>query len=135
MGIKRRASGEELVLVRDFRPRVGQLDDPATTFPVHVPSSAEVHRSDLPELPHRASTRLDPYGPEVAREILKTTASNRNALRKVYISRSIRRDMAAWATSSSLLPYRVQPEQLYYTSVASTLGIVESVVKDIQQQS
>jgi hypothetical protein len=128
-GKKASQSGEELVLVRDFRPRVDSTS-PATTFPFMlrrqrkfiVPIYPSYHTELLPDSILRTESPED----------FEDNRSNRNALRKVYISRSLRSDMAR---GDIIVFYRTASGgAAYYTSVATTLGIVESVVKDIKSE-
>ena len=128
-GKKVSQSGEELVLVRDFRPRADRMN-PATTFPFMsrrqrkfiVPIYPSYHTELLPDSILRTESPED----------FEDNRSNRNALRKVYISRSIRRDMAR---GDIVIFYRTASGgAAHYTSVATTLGIVESVVKDITSE-
>ena len=126
-GTKEGPNGEELVLVRDFSPRADPRS-PALTFPYMlagqrkfiVPIYPSYHTELLPDSILRNE---DP-------ENYEGNKPNRNALRKVYISRSIRRDMKP---GDIIVFYRTKTPgtMAYYTSVATTLGIVERVVTSI----
>jgi hypothetical protein len=63
-------------------------------------------------------------------EDFEDNRSNRNALRKVYISRSIRSDM----TSGDIVVFyrTASGGPAHHTSVATTLGIIQSVTTDVQ---
>ena len=91
-GTKESPGGKEVVLVRDFKPQVNHAD-PRKTFP-YVASSARKfivpiypkYHSDL--LPDSVLRTEDP-------EDYADSKSHRNALSKVYISRSVERSMRA----------------------------------------
>lgn len=126
-GIKRSASGEELVLVRDFRPAV-DVNNPASTFPYMSRRQRKFIVAIYPS--YHTELLTDSILRTEAPEDFEDNRANRNALRKVYISRSLRSDMAS---GDIIVFYRTASGgPAYYTSVATTLGIVESVVKDIQ---
>ena len=126
-GTKTSASGEESVLVRDFGPAADPAN-PMLTFPYMsnrqrkylVPIWPEYHTELLPDSILRTE---DP-------ENFEGNKPNRNAIRKVYISRSYRRDMKA---GDILVFYRSAPKgkTAFYHSVVTTLGIVEKVVTGI----
>ena len=125
-GVKRSSSGEELVLVRNFKP-VADAAHPVATYPYIskrqrkfiVPIYPEYHTELLPD------------------SILRTEAPDnyihnrpyRNAIRKVYISRSRRKDLAP---GDIVIFYRTASGgSAHHTSVATTIGIVESVVTPV----
>jgi predicted nucleic acid-binding protein len=125
-GLKLTGSGEELVYVRDFSPRANP-DDPALTYPF---MSRRPHKFIVPIYPEY-HTELFPDS------ILKTESPadfvenrpNRNAIRKVYISRSIQRDLHA---GDIIVFYRTKcGGPAHYTAVTTTIGIVEEVIFDI----
>jgi predicted nucleic acid-binding protein len=129
-GTKRSSSGEEMVFVRDFRPMFDEAM-PMRTFPYTSRRKRKFIVAIYPEY----HTELLPDS------ILKTESPddfvenrpNRNALRKVYISRSIRRDMTA---GDIIVFYRTASGgPAHHTSVATTLGIVESVVTGITTEA
>ncbi len=117
-GIKRTESGEEEVYVRDFKP-MASLDDPKSTFP-YMSSDSNIYIVPIYPAYH---TELFPDS------ILKTESPLdfienepfRNAISKVYISRSINRDLKP---GDIIVFYRTGG---YYKSVITTLGIVESI--------
>jgi hypothetical protein len=126
-GCKTSKSGEEIVLVRDFSPRADPAH-PALTFPymsrrqrkLIVPIYPGYHTELLPD------SILKTENPED----FEDNRSNRNALRKVYISRSIRSDMAS---GDIVVFYRTASGgPAHYTSVATTLGIIQSVVTGVR---
>lgn len=120
-------NGAEQVYVRDFHPRV-DLDDPRGTFP-YILSSAR--KFVVPIYPS--------YHTELLPDSILNTESpadfvdnkpNRNALSKVYISRSYERDLRA---GDVIVFYRTADGgPAWYTSVATTIGVVESVVDRIR---
>jgi predicted nucleic acid-binding protein len=125
-GLKHSASGDELVFVRDFRPLIN-LPDPRRTYPYF---SKRVRKFIVPIYP-AYHTELFPDS------ILRTESPtdyvenkpNRNAISKVYISRSIERDLAP---GDIVVFYRTKYNgPAYYTSVATTIGIVQSVITEI----
>lgn len=125
-GKKVSISGEEEVYVRDFSRRV-MLDTPAQTLPF---ISANSRKFIVPIYPEY-HTELFPDS------ILRTESPddyvenkpNRNALRKVYISRSFERNL----TSGDIIVFyrTASGGPAHYTSVATTIGVVESVVTNL----
>ena len=122
-GIKRSESGEEDVYVRDFKP-MASLDDPKSTFP-YMSSTAKIHIVPIYPAYH---TELFPDS------ILKTESPLdfienepfRNAISKVYISRSFNRELKP---GDIIVFYRTGG---FYKSVITTLSIVESIHTDIK---
>ena len=117
----------EKVYVRDFRPRV-DADDPQRTFPY---ISASAQKFVVPIWPA--------YHTELLPDSILNTESpndfvenkpNRNALRKVYISRSFERDLHA---GDIIVFYRTKSADgpAWYTSVATTIGVVQDVIDHI----
>ena len=119
-------NGED-VYVRDFRPRVNP-QDPRITFP-YIAASARKFVVPIYPAYH---TELLPDS------ILKTESPQkyednkpyRNALSKVYISRSIERDLRA---GDVIVFYRTKSDDgpAWYTSVATTIGVVQEVIDNI----
>ena len=129
-GIKRSSSGEELVLVRDFRPRV-DVNSPATTFPYMSRRQRKFIVAIYPT--YHTELLTDSILRTEAPEDFEDNRANRNALRKVYISRSIRSDMVS---GDIIVFYRTASGgAAYYTSVVTTLGVVENVIKDIRSEA
>lgn len=125
-GTKKSRSGSEVVLVRDFTPQVN-FDDPRKTFPFMSMSARKFivpiwpkYHSDL--LPDSHLNTEDP-------ENYTDSKSHRNALSKVYISRSFERSMRP---GDAVVFYRTKSDgPAYYTSVATTIGIAQNVVTGI----
>lgn len=129
-GLKRTKSGEESVYVRDFSPRANP-EKPAQTYPF---ISRRQRKFIVPIYP-KYHTELFPdsiLNTESPDEFVENRP-NRNAIRKVYISRSIRRDLHA---GDIIVFYRTMSRwPAHYTAVATTLGVVEKVVLDISSLS
>jgi predicted nucleic acid-binding protein len=125
-GFKHSVSGEEQVLVRDFTPKADAIH-PTAQYPYMskqqrkfiVPIYPEYHTELLPD------SILRTESPENFVE----NRPNRNAIRKVYISRSIQRDMTP---GDIIIFYRTASGgHAHHTSVATTLGVVENVITAI----
>lgn len=125
-GIKGNDADPELVYVRDFRPAVDP-DDPRRTYPY---VAANVRTFVVPIYPA--------YHTELLPDSILNTESpkdfednrpNRNALSKVYISRSYERGMKP---GDIIVFYRTASGGAgWYTSVATTIGVVQEVIADI----
>lgn len=125
-GTKHSNAGDELVYVRDFMPRV-DIVHPNLTYPFIprstrkfiVPIWPEYHTELFPDSILRTESPND----------FIESRPNRNAISKVYISRSIERSLK---TGDIIVFYRTQSGgKAYYTSVTTTIGIVQNVVKNI----
>lgn len=128
-GIKNSASGDELVLVRDFGKAFNLLN-PKLTFPYFstdsnafiVPIYGKYHTDLFPDSILRTESPDDfvenePY---------------RNSISKVYVSRSYEKGLKRGDT---IVFYRTgDTAPKLYTSVITTIGIVESVNTDIKSQ-
>lgn len=125
-GTKTTNAGTENVYVRDFRPAVDP-DDPRRTFP-YVAASARkfivpiypaYHTELLPD------SILNSESPEDFVE----NKPNRNALSKVYICRSYERGLKP---GDIIVFYRTADGgPAYYTSVATSIGVVQEVIDNI----
>ena len=128
-GRKLTSSGYELVYIRNFAPAFS-FENPRLTFPF---------------IPLNSNIFLVPIYPEYHTELLPdsmlTTESpfnfienepHRNAISKVYISRSINRDVKK---GDVLIFYRTAERgSAYYTSVITTIGIVENKIVNITDE-
>ncbi len=122
-GTKTSSSGEELVYVRDFSKSF-DVSNPKFTFPYFslnsdaylVPIYPDYHTSLFPD------SILNTESPDDFVE----NEPFRNALSKVYVSRSVTRNLKCGDT---IVFYRTGG---YYKSVVTTVGIVESVITDIK---
>jgi hypothetical protein len=122
-GMKINSYGSETVFVRDMTPRF-DASDPKITFPYVslssrafiVPIYPKYHTSLLPDSILRTESPADFVEQE----------PHRNAIRKVYVSRSIFRSLHRGDT---IIFYRTGG---YYQGVATTLGIVDGVYVNIR---
>jgi len=123
-GEKETKNGLERVLVRDFSKRV--RDKPRECFPF---------------IKRNARVFINPIKPEYHTELFPDSYLNnesplnyvenephRNALKKVYISRSYFKDLKS---GDIILFYRTGG---YHESVISTIGVVESVITNIKSE-
>jgi hypothetical protein len=118
--------GTEQVYLRDFKPQA-DAGDPKRTFPYIAASARKWIVPVYPEyhtelLPDSILKTEDP-------EDFEDNKPNRNALSKVYICRSIERALHA---GDVIVFYRTQSGGPgYYTSVATTIGVVQEVIDNI----
>lgn len=125
-GIKANAGGGEAVYVRDMTPRI-DAKDPLVTFPYIsrlsrafiVPIYPEYHTSLLPDSILKTESPADFVEQE----------PHRNAIRKVYVGRSIFRELQKGDT---IVFYRTGG---YYKGVVTTLGIVDGVYRHIRDEA
>jgi hypothetical protein len=125
-GRKLNAYGQEEVYVRDMTPRF-EGEDPKLSFPYVsrfarafiVPIYPEYHTSLLPDSILKTESPADFIEQE----------PHRNAIRKVYVSRSIFRNLKRGDT---VVFYRTGG---YYKGVATTLGIVDGVYRNIKDEA
>ncbi len=124
-GSKRGPGGEELVYVRSFA-NAANRQHPKLTFPFFSTAGRIFIVSIYPKY----HTELFPDS------ILQTESPtnfvenepHRNAISKVFISRSIERDLES---GDVIIFYRTGG---YYKSVVTTIGVVESVIDDIPSE-
>ena len=125
-GYKHSAAGKEYVLVRSL-DKVANRDHPKLTFPFFsklgqafiVPIYPAYHTNLFPDSILRTESPEDfvenePY---------------RNAISKVYISRSIERNLHS---GDVIVFYRTGG---YYVSVVTTIGIVEGIIDNIRSEA
>ncbi|MCH8268791.1 MAG: hypothetical protein IH846_14855, partial [Acidobacteria bacterium] len=125
-GIKVSSYGTEAVYVRDMMPSF-DVQDPKLSFPYVsrssrafiVPIKPEYHTTLLPDSILKTESPSD----------FEEQESHRNAIRKVYVSRAIFRDLKI---GDLIIFYRTGG---YYKSVVTTLGIVEGVYKAIKDEA
>lgn len=130
-GIKPGAGGDELVLIRPCSPeQCSQATNTKKTYPfAHgnkkkwiVPIYPKYHTELFPD------SVLNTESPE---DFIENTPS-RNSLSKVYICRSIERGLSP---GDIITFYRTASGGLaWYTSVATTLGVVQSVITNIRDE-
>lgn len=123
--------GIEDVYVRDFRPRADRTD-PQRTYPY---MSRKAGKFIVPIWPDYHTELLpDSILKTEAPEDFADSKPNRNAMNKVYVSRSIERGLQSgdivvfYRTSSRVAP-------AYYTAVATTLGVVQETITSIRSKS
>ncbi|MDF2804031.1 MAG: hypothetical protein K0S61_3934 [Anaerocolumna sp.] len=121
-GCKNSSSGKEHVLVRDFKPQFN-ISNPKITYPFIsintnfflVPIYPEYHTNLLPDSILTTESAED----------FKENEPFRNAISKVYITRSLEREIKA---GDVIIFYRTGG---YYESVITTIGVVEDVIINI----
>jgi rRNA-processing protein FCF1 len=124
-GIKKSSSGIEKVYVRDFS-RKANMTSPQTTYPFMsknarkflVPIYPEYHTNLFPDSILSTESPLD----------FVELEPFRNAISKVYVSRSFNRDLRS---GDIIVFYRTGG---YHMSVVTTLGIVEKVFISIKDE-
>jgi predicted nucleic acid-binding protein len=128
-GIKHSEAGEEVVYTRDFTPQVIR-GEPNLTYPYFsntapkfiVPIYPEYHTELFPD------SILRTESPDNFVE----NRPNRNAISKVYISRSVERHLQP---GNVIVFYRTAAKDssapAHYTSVATTIGVVQNLVTNI----
>lgn len=128
-GIKTSKSGTELVYVRNFSPIFNQ-EDPKKTFPFFsssnqfflVPIVPQYHTELLPDSYLKTESPKD----------FVESKPHRNAISKVYISRSFERGIKK---GDVIIFYRTASGGSgYYTSVITTIGIVEDKIEGIKDE-
>ena len=130
-GKKQTMNGDELVYVRDFRPQFNiyntKLSFPYLSMNTNIfmiPIYPDYHTELLPD---SILTTESPYD-------FIENEPHRNAISKVYISRSIRRDINK---GDVIIFYRTAAGEraAYYTSVITTLAICEGKIEDIKDEN
>jgi len=130
-GTKATISGNELVFVRDFTPAFNP-ENPKLTFPYltknsnifMVPIYPDYHTELLPD---SILTTESPYD-------FVENQPHRNAISKVYISRSFERNIKK---GDIIVFYRTgaQNRSAYYTSVITTIAIAEGKINAISDEN
>lgn len=127
-GTKTTKTGEEHVYTKDLENRNAiDVNNPKLTYPFIsrssdvyiVPIWPEYHTELFPDSKLRTESALDFIENE----------PHRNALSKVYISRSVERGLKS---GDIILFYRTGSK---YESVITTIGVVESIVAEIRDES
>ena len=121
-GVKNSANGKELVLIRDFTPCFS-ADNPRESYP-YISANKDIFLCPIYPEYH---TELFPDSILTTESLLdfKENQPHRNALSKVYISRSIKRNLNS---GDVIVFYRTGG---YHKSVVTTIGIVENIVDGI----
>lgn len=127
-GIKSSESGKEEVYVRDFPKRFDEANI-KHTYPFISKNKKIYFVSIYPE--YHTDLLPDSILSNENAENFVTDKAYRNAIHKVFISRSIERDLK---TGDIILFYRTKAlgQSAYYTSVITTIGVVESIKTDIK---
>lgn len=121
----------ELVYVRDFSKRFDFLN-PKKTFPY---ISTNTNAFLIPIYPKYHTELLpDSFLRTESPDYFEENEPYRNAISKIYISRSVERDIKK---GDILVFYRTAPrdKSAYYHSVITTIGIVEEIIDNIQNES
>lgn len=124
-GFKKGPGGNELVYIRSCE-RAAARSHPKLTYPFFpmagrffiVPIYAGYHTELFPDSILRTESPMN----------FVENQPHRNAISKVYISRSIERNLDA---GDVILFYRTGDYPAYYKSVVTTVGVVESVIDNI----
>jgi len=127
-GFKKGPGGNELVYIRSCE-RSADRSNPKRTYPFFsmagrffiVPIYAKYHTELFPDSILRTESPMD----------FVENQPHRNAISKVYISRSIERDLDS---GDVILFYRTGDYPAYYKSVITTIGVVENVIDNIQTE-
>lgn len=127
-GLKHTPTGDEQVFIKDFRPDPVQ-EHPKQTYPFIkkdrryfiVPIYPSYHTELFPD------SILNNESPDDFIE----NQPHRNAIQKIYISRSYYKDMRA---GDIIVFYRTKTpgSNAYYTSVVTTIGVVDDVFTSIK---
>jgi len=129
-GIKRTINGEEIVLVRNFRP-YANTENPCISYPYLsynsrkfiVPIYPAYHTELFPDSILRTESPLN----------FVENRPNRNAISKVYISRSYERCLKP---GDIIVFYRTAFKgPAFYTSVTTTIGVVQNIKTNIRSES
>ncbi len=130
-GVKETTTGNELVYIRDFKPTFNK-ENPKLTFPYisretkifMIPIYPDYHTELLPD---SILTTESPYD-------FVENQPHRNAISKVYISRSIERNINK---GDVIVFYRTAAggRSAYYSSVISTLAICEGKIENIKDET
>lgn len=131
-GIKATKNGDEKVYVKDFnRNAPVNIDSPKITYPF-ISKESDVYIVPIYQAYH---TELlpDSYLRTESPKDFVENEPHRNALSKVYISRSIERNLKS---GDRIVFYRTgDPGNAIHTGVVTTVGIVESVITDIKDEA
>jgi hypothetical protein len=126
-GTKTSLAGTEDVFVRDFRPRI-DATDPRRSFPYLAANARKFIVAIKPE--YHTELLPDSILRTESPEAYSANKPNRNALSKVFVSRSFERGLRK---GDIIVFYRTAPpgKAAYYHSVVTTLGVVQEVFLDI----
>lgn len=127
-GFKTGPGGQELVYTRSCE-RSASRSNPKQTYPFFsmsgrffiVPINADYHTELFPDSILHTESPMH----------FVENQPHRNAISKVYISRSIERNLDS---GDVILFYRFGDQPAYYRSVITTIGVAENVVDNIQTE-
>ena len=125
-----KGTGGEFVFVRDFAKKVDHLN-PKKTYPF-IPTTTRIFL--IPIYPKYHTELLpDSFLKTESPESFIENEPHRNAISKIYISRSIQRDIFC---GDILIFYRTAPsgKPAYYNSVITTIAIVEEKIDEIKNE-
>jgi len=135
-GFKRwgaKKSTGEIVMVRDFTKRF-DINNPKLTYPfISLKTTSKIFI-----VPIRPDYHTELFPDSILRtespDNFKEDKPHRNAISKVYISRSIERNLSK---GDILLFYRTaEPDKhAYYSAVITTIGIVEEKIENIKDEN
>src|SRR5574344_928473 len=121
----------ELVYVRDFSKRM-DVANPKSTYPF-IPTNTRIFL--IPIYPKYHTELLpDSFLRTESPEDFVENEPHRNAVSKIYISRSIKRDISR---GDVLIFYRTAPygKSAYHHSVITTIGVVEEKIDNIKNEA
>lgn len=124
-------SNGELVYVRDFS-KIFDIENPQRSYPF-IPTNTNAFL--IPIYPKYHTELLpDSFLKTESPENFIENEPHRNAISKIYISRSIQRDIKR---GDVIIFYRTAPKDksAYYSSVITTIGIVEDKIDNISSES
>jgi len=129
-GTKSGGSEDEFVYLRDFSPKFN-LEDPKKTYP-YISKSCNIFIVPIYPAYHTElfpDSILNNESPDHFIE----NEPHRNAIQKVYISRSINRSLNK---GDLIVFYRTKFNgPAYFTSVVTTIGVVDSVITNINDEN
>ncbi|MES2778663.1 MAG: hypothetical protein V4651_02085, partial [Bacteroidota bacterium] len=131
-GVKSTKNGDERVYIKDFNRKTPvNIEYPKLTYPF-ISKESDVYIVPIHQVYH---TELlpDSYLRTESPKDYVENEPHRNALSKVYISRSIERNLKC---GDRIIFYRTGDfGNAIHTGVATTVGIVESVITDIKDEA
>lgn len=129
-GSKRINDDEELVYIRDFKPFFNR-DNPRLSYP-YISISTKIFMIPIRPDYHTELLPNSFLSTESSKDFVENKP-HRNAISKVYISRSYRRDIDK---GDIIIFYRTATEGRsgYYTSVITTIAVTESKIDNIKDE-
>lgn len=124
-GLKKSKNGDELVFVKSLDKKVN-IRDPRLTYPYVARSTSKWIVPIYPE--YHTELFPDSYLNNESPASFRENEPHRNAIKKVYVSRSINRDLNS---GDLILFYRTGG---HHAGVVSTIGVVENVITNINSE-